>query len=92
MVVAAAAYSVLLAKDAESLYANYVDTGLQSEGALVRLLMNAAPAAVLLTLRSRFQFDEIEKRLGMLLSLTAGAVGSLLRHLRFDGTGSMAFI
>lgn len=73
-VVAAVAYSVLLAKDVESLYANYVDAGLQSEGALVRLLMNAAPAAVLLILRSRFQFDEFEKRLWMLFAMISLAL------------------
>ncbi|HEY8063937.1 MAG TPA: EpsG family protein [Methylosinus sp.] len=73
-VVAAVAYSVLLAKDVESLYANYVDAGLQSEGALVRLLMNAAPAAVLLILRSRFRFDESEKRLWMLFAMISLAL------------------
>lgn len=44
----AVAYFVLLADSAETLYAGYVEAEYQSEGALVRLLMNAVPAAILL--------------------------------------------
>jgi hypothetical protein len=42
------AYYLMLAESTESLYANYVEAEYQSEGALVRLLMNAVPALLLL--------------------------------------------
>jgi hypothetical protein len=42
------AYALFLADSAEDLYANYVEAEYQSEGALIRLFMNAVPALVLL--------------------------------------------
>ena len=57
------AYKLLLEKDAESLYVNYVVTNYESQGALVRLLMNALPAAIFLVWRQKFQFAESERRL-----------------------------
>jgi hypothetical protein len=53
-VVSAGGYVLFLADAAESLYAGYVEAEYQSEGALVRLLMNAVPAAVLLLAWKRF--------------------------------------
>lgn len=47
-VAAAIAYEVLLRDSVDSLYENYVEAEYQSEGALVRLLMNALPATILL--------------------------------------------
>jgi hypothetical protein len=58
-------YYLLLASDVDTLYTNYVVAQYQSEGAAVRLLMNALPAAVLLLWRPRFQFAESEARLWM---------------------------
>lgn len=55
-VVGIAAYTLLLAESVDALYANYVEAQYQSEGALIRLLMNALPAAILLIWRRRFQF------------------------------------
>jgi len=56
-------YYLLVASDVDTLYTNYVVAQYQSEGAAVRLLMNALPAAVLLIWRPRFQFAESEARL-----------------------------
>ena len=49
-------YYLLLASDVDALYTNYVVADYQSQGALVRLLMNALPAAVLLIWRPRLPF------------------------------------
>ncbi|MBG0792646.1 EpsG family protein [Methylocystis sp. H62] len=62
-VITAGAYKLLLEKDAESLYVNYVVADYQSEGAMVRLLMNALPAVIFLVWRQKFQFAESERRL-----------------------------
>jgi hypothetical protein len=62
-VMTAGAYKLLLEKDAESLYVNYVVANYQSEGAIVRLLMNALPAAIFLVWRQKFQFADSERRL-----------------------------
>ena len=56
-------YYLLLASEVEKLYQNYVVAEYQSEGAAVRLLMNAVPAAILLIWRSRFQFTKSEASL-----------------------------
>ena len=41
-------YFLFLAESSETLYAGYIEAEYQSEGALVRLLMNVVPAAILL--------------------------------------------
>jgi hypothetical protein len=56
-------YKLLLASDVDTLYTNYIVAEYQSQGAAVRLLMNAAPAALLLIWRPRFQFADSEARL-----------------------------
>ena len=53
-------YYLLVANDVDALYANYVVSNYQSEGAGVRLLMNALPALVLLIWRPKFRFTESE--------------------------------
>lgn len=62
-VVALLAYMLLLQDSAESLYVNYIEARYQSEGALIRLLMNAVPAAILLCWRQRFEFTRAEASL-----------------------------
>jgi hypothetical protein len=70
------AYKLLLEKDAESLYTNYVVANYQSEGALVRLAMNALPAMLFLTWRRKFQFDDSEQRLWSWVAiLSVGMMG-----------------
>lgn len=53
--IGALSYQVLLRDQAQELYAAYVEAEYQSEGALVRALMNALPGAILLLWRKRFQ-------------------------------------
>lgn len=59
-VVALAAYALLLEESVNSLYTNYVEAQYQSQGAMIRLVMNALPAAILLGWRRKFDFSEGE--------------------------------
>jgi hypothetical protein len=56
-------YYILLAKDADNLIHQYVGGAMQSSGALLRLLMNAVPAIIFLTWRSRFPLLQSEAAL-----------------------------
>lgn len=58
-------YLLFLAEQAESLWANYVesDYAFASEGGAIRVLMNAVPAAVLLLFQRRFAIPPASKRL-----------------------------
>lgn len=66
--VTAAAYFLLLSDSAEGLYENYVLAEYQSEGALVRLLMNALPAALFLWNWKKFGFRPAHATLWRLFS------------------------
>lgn len=68
-VIFALAYMLLLEDSVESLYQNYVEAAYQSEGALVRLGMNALPATVVLLFHRRLQFSEAERKLWMWMSV-----------------------
>jgi hypothetical protein len=57
------AYYVLLADSVDDLYQNYVLAEYQSEGAFIRLLMNAVPAMILVAKRRSFAFPPNEARL-----------------------------
>jgi hypothetical protein len=57
------AYVLLLQQNVDQLFSTYVDGRVQSSGALIRLLMNAVPAVVLLLWRRSFVFTEAERRL-----------------------------
>jgi len=59
-VVALGAYMLLLEEAVESLVTNYVEAGYQSQGAMIRLLMNAVPAVILLLWQRRFEFTAAE--------------------------------
>ena len=74
-VVLVVAYTVLLEDSVESLRAGYLEAEYQSEGALIRLLMNALPAAVLLWKRERFAVTLPQERLWLWFAL--GAIGLL---------------
>ena len=50
-----AAYFLILADSTENLYTNYVETEYQSEGAFIRLFMNAVPAVLLLVKWKKFK-------------------------------------
>lgn len=79
-VTAAALYWTLLADSVDILVANYVEAQYQSEGAAVRIAMNALPAALLLVLRKRMRWaNAAERNLWMLMALAAlAAVAALL--------------
>lgn len=62
-VAALCAYMLLLEEAVESLMTNYVEAEYQSQGAMIRLLMNAVPAAILLLWRRRFEFIAAEAML-----------------------------
>ena len=59
-VVALGAYLLLLEEAVESFVTNYVDADRESQGAMIRLLMNAVPAAILLLWQRRFEFIKAE--------------------------------
>lgn len=73
-VVVAMAYTTLLEEAVQNLQAGYLEAGYQSEGALVRLLMNALPAGLLLWQRRRFGLDPKQERLWFWFALTAFAL------------------
>lgn len=62
-IIGAGAYYLLLEDSVESLYAQYVEAQYQSQGALIRLLMNVIPAGILLLLQRRFHFLPGERML-----------------------------
>ena len=70
-VVVAAAYQVLLQDSVESLVQGYLEADYQSAGALVRLLMNALPAAVLLLARKRFALTLPQQKLWFWYSVSS---------------------
>lgn len=63
------AYVLLLQNDVDQLVGTYVDAQIQSSGALIRLLMNAVPAVVLLLWRRSFAFTEAERRLWLWIAI-----------------------
>lgn len=73
-VVVAGSYVLLLQDSVDSLTAGYLDAGYQSEGALVRLLMNALPAALLLWKRDRFAIALAQERLWLWFALASLAM------------------
>jgi len=68
---AAVLYGVLLADSVDNLVINYLEAEYQSEGAAVRIAMNALPAAVLLIFRKRFVWEPAERNLWMAMSVLA---------------------
>jgi len=72
-------FYLLLAESVDSLVLNYIEAGYQSEGATVRIAMNALPAVLLLLLRKRFVWSPSERNLWTFMALLALAcVGWLL--------------
>lgn len=76
--VAVGAYVLLLEDAVDSLYKNYVEAEYQSQGAMIRLLMNAVPAVILLFWRRRFEFAETEAALWRWFALISLALLGLL--------------
>jgi hypothetical protein len=55
----------------DTLWENYVEADYQSQGGLIRVLMNAVPAALFLVFRKRMALGEEERRLWWWLSVLA---------------------
>lgn len=78
-VAASILYTVLLADNVDGLVTNYIDAQYQSDGAAVRIAMNALPALVLLVLRKRFVWVPAERNLWVIIALLAlASVGWLM--------------
>lgn len=76
-VVLAAAYVLLLEDSVEALKLGYLEAEYQSEGALIRLTMNALPAALLLWKRHRFAVTLPQERLWFWFALASLALVGL---------------
>lgn len=63
VVVTIGAYFLLLSDSVDDLYENYVVAEYQSEGAFIRLLMNAVPAALFLRYHRKFGFTPAQTTL-----------------------------
>ena len=70
-VTAVVLYWLLLADSVDSLVTNYLEAEYQSEGAAVRIAMNALPAALLLLFRKRFVWPPAERNLWTTMSILA---------------------
>ena len=72
-------YYVLLADSVDGLVAGYIDAQYQSEGAAIRVAMNALPAVLVLLLRKRIVWQPAERNLWLTMALLSlGSVGWLL--------------
>tara|TARA_Y100000389_G_C17467288_1_gene526810 strand:+ start:4382 stop:5461 length:1080 start_codon:yes stop_codon:yes gene_type:complete len=61
-------YSLFLSSAYESLIENYIDSQYGSQGAFIRLFMNAVPAIIFLIWRHRFNFHKHEEPLWVIFS------------------------
>ena len=64
-------YYLLLADSVDGFVTNYLDAGYQSEGAAVRIAMNALPATILLFFRKKFVLQPAERNLWTSISVLA---------------------
>tara|TARA_B100000900_G_scaffold335644_1_gene297232 strand:- start:14 stop:1087 length:1074 start_codon:yes stop_codon:yes gene_type:complete len=62
-IIAAIAYFIFLADAVSTLIKHYVEESYQSQGAFIRLVMCAIPAAILLIWPHRFHFPQAEKKI-----------------------------
>lgn len=77
-VVTLGAYQLFLQDSVEGLVEGYIEAEYQSQGALVRLVMNALPAGLLLLWRKRFAFPAAEAPLWRWLALISLALLAVL--------------
>lgn len=68
-VVAATGAALLVGKDSETLWTNYVVADYQSQGGLIRVMMNAVPALLILMFRRRLIPDKAERKLWVWMAL-----------------------
>jgi hypothetical protein len=64
-------YLLFLAESADSLIQNYIGAEYDSEGALIRVMMNAVPALLFLLYRRNFNLQQEEKELWTWMSVMA---------------------
>jgi hypothetical protein len=79
-------YYIFLASAYETLITNYIESQYGSQGAFIRLLMNAVPALILILWSHRFNFAESEKALWRIF----GYISLLLLLLLFVTNASTA--
>jgi hypothetical protein len=65
------ALQLLLRESSDHLWTTYVEQQMQSQGALIRVIMNVIPAVLFLVFRSRFQLAGTEKNLWTWISIIA---------------------
>jgi hypothetical protein len=64
-------YHLLLADDADAMWTNYVEYQMESQGAKIRVLMNAIPAVLMLLFGKRLVPDRQVRRLWTIIALLA---------------------
>jgi hypothetical protein len=77
-VAALTAYYLLLEASVDTLYQNYVEAQYESQGAFVRLAMNAMPATILILLHPRLRFTERSRRLWLWFAAISLALLAIL--------------
>lgn len=75
--IAVVTFRLLVEQEVETLYTNYVEAQFQSEGALVRLAMNAIPATIILAWRKRFHLIEEDWAIWRVMAVIALALLAL---------------
>jgi hypothetical protein len=71
-------YVYFLHDKADATIAGYIDTAYSSNGATIRIAMNALPAVAYFIFRKRFKLDDDERRFADVLALVALALVALL--------------
>ena len=71
IVAAIVTFFVMIAEVQQGLYEQYIVGRMDSDGAWIRVMMNAAPACIFLVLRKRFDFPPSKNTLYMWLSVIA---------------------
>jgi hypothetical protein len=80
-------YYLLLSKESDDLIVNYTTGSQTSDGAAIRLTMNALPSAIFLIWRSRFSFVESEAVLWRTFAITSLALLGLFMVAPSASTG-----
>jgi hypothetical protein len=65
------AFTLFLQESVERLFAGYINDGMESSGAFVRVTMNAFPAGLFLVFRNRFALNEASRKFWTWMSISA---------------------
>lgn len=71
-------YDVILEDSMEGFVRNYIEAGYSSQGAWIRLIMDAVPATIFLVMQRRFQFSDRERQLWRNYSFAAIGLVALM--------------